>query len=88
MTTIQIAVSVACVTCVALFAHQSYAGDYFVSLNSQGNVEKFAANGTDLGPVNSTKLVGPYGLAVDSSGNLFVTTDGVLLKNMIRQERI
>src|SRR6266446_5337832 len=55
-------------------------GPYGVALDSDGNlyvstnnntIEKFAANGTDLGVFASTGLNNAMGLAFDSGGNLY-----------------
>jgi sugar lactone lactonase YvrE len=60
-----------------VFAVPAARADLFlVSLNTANSVEEFSANGTDLGPfANFTtgNLTQPQGLALDASGNLYVS---------------
>ena len=56
-------------------AGRLYAANFF-----SDTIERFAANGTDLGTFASTGLNGPVGLAFDPSGNLYVANffDGTI----------
>jgi sugar lactone lactonase YvrE len=44
---------------------------FYVSNSANNTIEKFDANGTDLGVFANSGLSGPQGLAFDSSGNLY-----------------
>jgi sugar lactone lactonase YvrE len=61
---------------VAFAVPAARADIFLVSLNTANSVEEFSANGTDLGPfANFTtgNLTQPQGLALDASGNLYVS---------------
>jgi sugar lactone lactonase YvrE len=54
----------------------------YVSNKNNNTIEKFDAEGNDLGPFATAGLSGPTGLAFDSTGNLYVAnnTDGTIRK--------
>jgi trimeric autotransporter adhesin len=74
------------------------AGDIYVSdstsavvrkISTSGIITTFAGGGTpasgngDGGPATSAKLTGPYGLAVDASGNVYIADQAASLVRMV-----